>query len=105
MSRIINIPHGKEIKPRLGAYLLKGGMSHEIPVTWVLPETYTDGSPIDFNFSEEPATTKISNPKRAAEELKPKKTKRSSKRSAKTVKNTTTESPKDELPKEEDNDV
>lgn len=71
MSRQINIPKGKEIKPLLGAYLLKGGRSYEIPENWHLPSTYTDGTLIDWGFSEEPVKKEESFKKPAKKAKKP----------------------------------
>ncbi len=70
-----------------------------------MPKTYTDGTPIDWNFSEEAKAEKPTTSKEGSKDIKDKKPKKSPRKPSKVVKNTTTEAPKDELPKEEDNDA
>ena len=99
MSRLINIPQGKEIKPLLGAYLLKGGRSYEIPAGWHMPQTYTDGTPIDWNYSDSPKADMPSEPKKV---IKPKRATKKASKAVKKEDKSTEKAPKVEL---EDNDV
>lgn len=97
MSRLVKVPVGKEIKPLIGPFLLKGGRTYEIQPTWVLPEAYTDGSLI----SHEAPTLKVEEVKEEAPA--PKTAKSHKPKLKKRVKKTTIDAPKVELPKEEDN--
>ena len=103
MSRLVKVPAGKEIKPLIGQFMLKGGKTYELQPSWVLPEVYTDGSAIS---SKTPAL-KVEEVKEEVKEEAPapKPAKSQKSKAKKRVKNTTTEAPKVELPKEEDNDA
>lgn len=95
MSRLVKVPVGKQIKPLTGPFILKGGKTYELQQSWILPEVYTDGSPIATVEAVE--KVEIKEVKHAPKEAKPKAKKR--------VKKTTTEAPKVETPREEESDA
>ena len=96
MSRLVKVPVGKEIKPLLGPFLLKGGRTYEMQPSWILPEVYTDGSPIG-DSKDAAKVEKEEEVNHAPEEYKPKTKKR--------VKKTTTEASKAEKTTDEDYDA
>ena len=95
MSRLVKVPVGKQIKPLIGPFMLKGGKTYELQSTWIIPSVYTDGSPIVD--SKAAAKVEIKAVNHAPKEDKPKTKKR--------VKKTTTEAPKVEKTTDEESDA